>query len=138
MTVFLGQAILSTFLRSLHHLTAKRSICSILVNSAVGLSSSIDSRYSHGSVDDASIFGCSSGRPALGKAYAQLLDLSILISHIPKAKKDAHLMHSISRSSLGRYGVVSILEILKDRNAAREGQWGPFEIESGVMLLSYE
>ena len=121
----LGQSLLSTTMRSLRHLTTRHNICTLLLNSAVGLSPSL-TNHRH-STSNASIFSSTLGKPALGKSYAYCIDTSVFISRVPKGGEDAEKEYT------GGGGVVrvGVLEVLADRYGEREGWWGSFEIGAG-------
>lgn len=134
-----AQALLTTSLRSLHHVTASHSICTLLVNAAVSLSPAANSIYgnSHRPSENASIFSSTNGKPALGRTYAYLIDTSIFLSSIPKTREDAEVAYAGSGDSAGRWKSVGILEVLKDRYGNREGEWAAFEMEPGGELVGY-
>ena len=87
--------------------------------------------------DNASIFSSTFGKPALGRTYAYLIDTSIFLSNIPKAKEDAVAAFGGSGREAERWESVGIVEVLRDRYGNREGEWGAFEISAGVELKSY-
>ena len=133
----LGQAFLSTFHRSLHHLTARRNVCTLLINASVGLASAT-SHYQRKSEDDVSIFATTVGKPALGKSYAYLIDLSIFVSSVPKTREDAEAAYAGNEQMKSRCQYVGIFEVLKDRTGDREGNWAAFETIDGIRITSYE
>lgn len=113
-------------MRSLRHLTTRHNICTLLLNSAVGLSPSL-TIYHRQSTSNASIFSSTLGKPALGKSYAYCIDTSVFISRVPKGSEDAEKEYNG-----GGGGVkVGVLEVLADRYGKREGWWGSFEIGAG-------
>lgn len=83
--------------------------------------------------DDASIFASARGKPALGKTYSHLIDTSILLSSIPKTKTDADAAYGID-SDKRRWEDVGVMEVIKDRNGAREGGWATFEVIADIDL----
>lgn len=117
-------------MRSLHHLTVRRHICTLLVNSAVGLNSSNSSNYPRRLQDNASIFDSVTGKPALGKIYKHHIDTSIFLSSIPKTREDAEI--AFGGAGNPKWKMVSVLEVLSDRHGDREGQWASFEIDDEV------
>ncbi|MCJ1244164.1 hypothetical protein MMC30_001362 [Trapelia coarctata] len=134
-----AQALLTTSLRSLHHLTTSHNICTLLLNAAVSLTPSTNSTYGNSfrPSDNASIFSSTNGRPALGRTYAFLIDTSVFLSSIPKTREDAEMAYGSSGDAAGRWKGVGILEVLKDRYGDREGGWGAFEMEPGGELVGY-
>ena len=127
-----GQALLASFMRSLHHLTSRYHVCTILTNAAVSSTSFKNLDYQHGQRDDASIFASTMGKPALGKTFPFLIDTSLFLSTVPKTSDDA-------RSAFGDggepYQKSLVLEVLKDRRGTREGRWAAFEIAAEVRLV---
>lgn len=110
-------------MRSLRHLTNRHNICTLLLNSAVGLSTSL-TKYPRQSTSTASIFSSTLGKPALGKSYAYCIDTSVFLSRVPKGREDSEKEYAG-----GGGGVkVGVLEVLTDRYGRREGRWGSFEI----------
>lgn len=83
--------------------------------------------------DNASIFAATSGKPALGKAYAYLIDTSIFLSSIPKTKADAEIAYGEDDDTTV-WESVGVMEIIKDRNGASEGHWATFEVHGGIDL----
>ena len=129
-----GHALLTSFMRSLRHLTSRRHICSILINAAVGLNPSANPSYPRKAQENASIFVATAGKPALGKAFTYLVDTSIFLSAIPKTRLDAEIAYGGGDAAeLKRVGV---LEVLKDRFGTQEGRWAVFEITAEGLLTS--
>ena len=87
--------------------------------------------------DNASIFTSTSGKPALGRTYAYLIDTSVFLSSIPKAREDAATAFGGSGREGEKWESVGIVEVLRDRYSDREGEWGAFEINAGVELKGY-
>lgn len=102
-----GQALLSSFMRSLRHLTQTHSICTILLN---GVSS-----YSNTKDESPSIFSSCALQPALGRAFAYAVDVHLLV-------------HQVARAAGGREKV-SVVEVLQDRYAGRSGRWAAFTVD---------
>lgn len=82
--------------------------------------------------DQVSIFASTSVRPALGKTFAYQLDLHVLVSSLPKRRRDAEVV--VGRKS-GRAEVVGVIEVLADRGDERAGMWAAFCIgkDGGLM-----
>ncbi len=129
-----GQALLASFMRSLHHLTSRHHICTILTNAAVGRNLSNNPEYQHGPREDVSIFSSTMGKPALGKTFTYLIDTSIFLSTVPKTSDDATIAFGGGEKAT-LYQKAHILEILKDRCGTREGRWAAFEIAAEVKIV---
>lgn len=129
-----GQALLASFMRSLHHLTSRRHICTILTNAAVGRNPSNNPDYQHGPRQDVSIFSSTMGKPALGKTFTFLIDTSVFLLTVPRTSDDATLAFG-DGGQASSYQKALILEILKDRCGAREGRWAAFEIAAEVKIV---
>ena len=129
-----GQALLASFMRSLHHLTSRYHICTILTNAAVGKNVSTNPEYQHGPREDVSIFSSTMGKPALGKSFTFLIDTSVFLSTVPKTSDDANIAFG-GGGEAPSYQKALILEVLKDRCGAREGRWAAFEIAAEVKIM---
>ena len=138
-----GQALLTSFLRSLRTLTTTYNICTLMLNAAVGLAPTTTitphSNYYKRPLpadSNASIFSSTSGKPALGKTYAHLIDTSIFLSRIPRTKEDAQLAFGGGGSGGEgkKWDSVGIFEVLQDRYGTREGRWTTFEMGAGVEI----
>lgn len=127
-----GQALLTSFMRSLHHLTGRRHLCTILINAAVGLNTSNNPEHQLRPEEHVSIFSSTLGKPALGKTFTYLVDTSIFMSAVPRTTQDATAAFPDSGESFQK---ALILEILKDRRGSREGRWAAFDIADGVKLV---
>lgn len=129
-----GQALLASFMRSLHHLTSRHYFCTILTNAAVGMNPSNNPEYQHGPRENVSIFSSTMGKPALGKTFTFLIDTSIFLSAVPKTSDDAMIAFGGGKEA-SSYQKALILEILKDRCGTREGRWAAFEIAADVKIV---
>ena len=129
-----GQALLASLMRSLHHLTSHRQMCTILMNSVVGLNPSTNPEYHRRADDNASMFTSILGKPALGKVFTYLVDTSVLLSAMPKTRDDAATGYGDTAEDR-TWQKALVLEVLKDRFGAREGRWIVFEIAAGVKLV---
>jgi len=127
-----GQALLTKFMRVLRHLGGIYHICTLLVNSVVGLNASNTLNQQRQPEDNVSIFSSTLGKPALGKTYGYLIDTSIFLSKVPRNREDAEI--AFTEGSAGSWRSVHVLEVLKDRNDAREGRWTAFDIVAGTVL----
>ncbi|MCJ1238828.1 hypothetical protein MMC14_006819 [Varicellaria rhodocarpa] len=138
-----GQALLISFLRSLRTLTITYHICTLMINAAVGLAptTTITPHFNYykrrqPEENNASIFSSTFGRPALGKAYAHLIDTSIFLSRIPRTKEDVQLAYGGSNSGGEgkKWDSVGVFEVLRDRYGTREGRWATFEMGARVKI----
>ena len=129
-----GQALLASFMRSLHHLTSRHHICTILTNAAVSRNPSKNPEYQHGPREDVSIFSSTMGKPALGRTFTFLIDTSIFLSTVPKTRNDATIAFG-DGGDVSSYQKALILEVLKDRCGTREGRWAAFDIVAEVKIV---
>ena len=129
-----GQALLASLMRSLSHLTARNSLCTILTNTAVGINSSKNPDYQRRPEEHVSVFASTLGKPALGKTFTYLIDTSVFLSSVPKTSADAMAVYG---EQLGpeSWQRALIIEVMKDRCGGREGRWAAFEIASSVKLV---
>ncbi|KAK3622823.1 hypothetical protein LTR56_021955 [Elasticomyces elasticus] len=117
-----GQALLTSFMRSLAHLTRTYGLCTLLLN---GVTS-----YSQSREETPSIFSSCVLRPALSKTFASLVDLHMLVHAIPKTAADARIVYG-SRHEIKRGAepeVVEVIEVLQDRYSGKVGRWTSFAI----------
>ena len=129
-----GQALLARCMRTIQHLTTRHQLCSILINSAVGLRPSANPQHRLMPDDDVSIFASSLGKPALGKAFTFFIDTSVFLSLMPKTQEDATTAYG--DFDRGRtWSKAIVLEVLKDKKGTREGRWAGFEIVDSVKLV---
>ena len=129
-----GQALLASFMRSLHFLTSRHHICAVLTNAAVGLYASSNREYKRRPEDNVSVFSSTPGKPALGKTFTYLIDTSIFLSTIPKTAKNAAIAYG-DRGDASSFRKAIVLEVLKDRCGSREGRWATFEIFDEVKIV---
>ena len=129
-----GQALLASFMRSLHHLTFRHHICTILTNAAVGLNPSNNPEYHRRPEDNVSIFASTLGKPALGKTFTFLIDTSIFLSAVPKTMDDAQIAFGDGGEATSAQKAL-VLEVLRDRCGPREGRWVAFEIVADIKLV---
>ena len=118
-------------MRSLHHLTTRRRICTLLTNSVVGLSISRNPSYLRQPDDGASIFSSTLGKPALGKSFTYLIDTSVLLSALPKTVEDADAAYG-DQSENQQAQYCSIFEVLQDKHGTRAQRWAAFKINDGI------
>ena len=124
-----GQASLAKFGRVLRELIDSRCISVLLINTTVRNVSEIKVGHARSSEARASLFESVMERPALGKSYANLVDVSAHLFRLPGLNE--------ASSAIGDPGRTCVLEVLKDRTGAREGRWAAFR-RDGASLSSYE
>ena len=129
-----GQALLASFMRSLHFLTSRHHICTILTNAVVGITAASNQEYKRRLEDNVSVFSSTPGKPALGKTFTFLIDTSIFLSTIPKTANDAAIAYG-NRGDSSSFRKAFVLEVLKDRCGSREGRWAAFEIIDEVKIV---
>lgn len=127
-------ALISTFLRSLTHLTRHYTLCTILLNATVSSNPTANAYSSRHRQDNVSIFASATGKPALGKTYAHMIDTSIIMSRVPKRKEDA----DAALGEKGGWEGVNVVEVLYDRSGQTEGEWAAFEVRDGVEMIPFE
>lgn len=120
-----GQALLATFMRSLAHLTRAHDICTILHNAVM--------TYQPKSITEPtpSIFSSCTLRPALGKSFAYLLDMHLLLHRVPITAADAKTVYA-AHSAIPKSSekLASVLEVLQDRHSDRAGHWSAFKADA--------
>ena len=119
-----GQALLATFMRSLAHLTRAHDICTLLHNAVM--------TYQPKSTTEPtpSIFSSCTLRPALGKSFAYLPDMHLLLHRVPLTAADAksvYAAHSAIPKSSEK--LASVLEVIQDRHSDRVGHWSAFKAD---------
>lgn len=127
-----GQALLTSFMRSLHHLTGRHHLCTILINAAVGINRSRNPEFQRRPEEHVSIFSSTLGKPALGKTFTHLIDTSVFLSAVPKTSEDATVACA---DGGGSFQKAFVLEVLKDKHGSREGRWAAFEIAEGIKII---
>lgn len=144
-----AQSLITTFLNSLRHLTQTHDIATLLLNTASAPKSTFNnngastmnapqSTYIPDPLsapptfsDQVSIFASTSVKPTLGKTFAHQLDLHLLVSSLPKRRRDAEIV--VGGRGV-RAEVVGLIEVLEDRGDERVGLWGVFCIDRGGSL----
>ncbi|KAF2200117.1 hypothetical protein GQ43DRAFT_441887 [Delitschia confertaspora ATCC 74209] len=152
-----ASTLLATFLRILAHLTHTHGLTTILLNPAYPIrptpaqqppaQNKEPSDYNNPNPYPAphpqeppprppqqqqliSIFASNAVHPALYTILPQFLDLHLLVSRLPKRKRDAQAFYGqiMSRNAAGTGGaeMVSVVEVISDRWDGRVGQWGVF------------
>ncbi|TKA31047.1 hypothetical protein B0A50_02015 [Salinomyces thailandicus] len=126
-----GQDLMTSFMRSLRHLTIRRNLATLLINTTV--------TYAQAKDEPPSIFASCGARPALGMSFSNLLDTHLLVHEEPKEEEDAILMYGSEKHSARasrRQKLASVVEVLSDRYGGRFGHWAAFEVDSGGCLRS--
>lgn len=120
-----GQALLATFMQSLAHLTRAHDTCTLLHNAVI--------TYQPKSTTEPtpSIFSPCALRPALGKSFAYLLDMHLLLHRVPLTAADAKSVYAAhSAIPKSNQKMASVLEVLQDRHSDRVGHWSAFKADA--------
>ncbi|KAI9833059.1 MAG: hypothetical protein M1819_003892 [Sarea resinae] len=139
-----AQGLLASFLRSLHYMARKHSICALLLNGVVPLRR--DSPYSSNDLPrkryhqveqdyHVSVFTSTTGKPSLGRTFTHNLDTHIFLSKVPKMRADAEAVFGGHGDDEGKSSAewASVFEVISDRKDGRTGRWAAFTAE-GVEL----
>jgi hypothetical protein len=133
-------------MRTLSHFTSTHNISTVLINTAVGARTSYAAEpiaapsgtwtndptaRSPLVLDQPSLFAANMARPALGKPFTYCIDLYLLLSLLPKRKRDSEIVYG---GKMGRVELVNAVEVLGDRWEGRVGRWAAFALENGVEL----
>jgi hypothetical protein len=122
-----GQALLTSFMRSLTHLSKAHDLCTILLNGTV--------IYQQAKEEAPSIFSSCPLRPALGKTFGYLVDVHLLVHVVPRAVEDAKAVYgNRSRKSDRDVEFGTVVEVLMDRYSGKEGRWCAFTWEADGRL----
>ncbi|KAK4541410.1 hypothetical protein LTR36_008011 [Oleoguttula mirabilis] len=123
-----GQALLTSFMRSLSHLTKANQLCTIMLNNTT--------TYAQAKEEPPSLFSSCTIRPALGKTFTYLLDMHLLVHAVPGTAADARAIYGGKRHEMQKLDVamVSVIEVLQDRSGRRVGRWAPFVVEGDGRL----
>ncbi|CZT25792.1 uncharacterized protein RCC_11461 [Ramularia collo-cygni] len=113
-----GQALLSSLMRSLGHLTRTQNLCTVV------LSTALTNKPSPGE-ETLSLFRSCTVRPLLGPGFGYLLDVHMYLHRLPRRSAETHGRDSAphGRSSAD---MVNVLEVVQDKFAGRFGRWAPF------------
>ena len=115
-----GQALLSTFMRSLSHLTKAHDLCTVLLNGVISSTNIRD--------ETPSIFASCTLRPALGKTFTYMLDTHMLVHRVLRTAADARAAYKSTGGASRNSDLTSVIEVLHDRHDRRLGRWAPFNI----------
>jgi len=77
------------------------------------------------------MFASTTARPALGKAFTYHIDLHLLLSQLPKRRRDAEIAFG---GKAGRGEFVNVVEVLADRLDGKLGVWAAFTIDKSGSL----
>ncbi|KAK0260468.1 hypothetical protein LTS09_004764 [Friedmanniomyces endolithicus] len=123
-----GQALLTSFMRSLAHLSRTHHLCTLLLNGTT--------TYSQSKEDTPSIFSSCALRPALGKTFAYMLDLHLLVHAIPNTAADARRVYGNKHEGKGEQeaGLVEVIEVLQDRHGSRVDKWTALTLDTSSNL----
>ncbi|KAK0936965.1 hypothetical protein LTR29_011464 [Friedmanniomyces endolithicus] len=123
-----GHALLTSFIRSLAHLTRTHCLCTLLLNGTT--------TYSQSKEDTPSIFSSCTLRPALGKTFAYMLDLHLLVHVIPKTAADARRVYGSKHEGKSEQEaeLVEVIEVLQDRHGSRVGKWTALTLDTSSNL----
>ncbi|KAK1064287.1 hypothetical protein LTR33_012091 [Friedmanniomyces endolithicus] len=123
-----GQALLTSFMRSLAHLSRTHRLSTLLLNGTT--------TYSQSKEDTPSIFLSCALRPALGKTFAYMLDMHLLVHAIPKTAADARRVYGGKHEGKGEQEaeLVEVIEVLQDRHGGRVGKWTAFTLDTSSNL----
>lgn len=116
-----GQALLTSFIRSLGHMSRAHKIDIVMQNS-------LQDFPNHNSSDAPSIFASCTARPALGKTLPFLIDVQLLVHREPATVASAKIVYGGRSAGKGGVDWVGVVEIVQDRNGDRVGRWAPFKI----------
>lgn len=89
-----GQALLTSFMRSLAHLTRTHNLCTVIVNSTLfNNTGKTGNTPTYNKEESPSAFASCTARPALGKTWMFLVDVHLLVHSMPKTEKDARVVY---------------------------------------------
>jgi hypothetical protein len=131
-----GQALLTTFMRSLAHITRRHDICTIIHNTTVTYpNNNTSNSNSNNSPTPAeptpSIFASCAVRPALGKSFPYLLDVHLLLHRLPISASDAKAVYAAHGAiPKPENKLASVLEVMHDRYSDRVGRWSAFRVDA--------
>jgi len=151
-----GQALLTSFMRSLAHVTQRHSVCTIIHNTAVTYSNANANANTNNNTNTSnntsnnnnnnnsttaeptpSIFASCALRPALGKTFPYLLDLHLLLHKLPISTTDAKAVYAAHGAiPKPENKLASVLEVMHDRYSDRVGHWSAFRVDPEGNLIS--
>lgn len=119
-----GQAMLSSLMRSLGHLTRRNALCTFVLANA--------SPKPAGEGEGLSMFRSCTIRPALGNGIGYLVDVHMYLHEIPRRSGTGGGQGSGSGKTAES---ASVLEIVQDRYGSRFGRWAPFLCDADGRLV---
>ena len=125
-----GQALLMSFMRSLAHLTTTHRLCTMLINDAIPKANVKD--------ESPSIFTTCAVRPALGRSFEHVLDTHLLVHRAPTKTTNPDVDQN--GPQVGRFNadnVVSVVEMLQDRDGGGLGRWSTFTLDEGGRIKDF-
>lgn len=129
-----GQALLTTFMRSLAHITRSHNVCTIIHNTAITYSKTSAGNNNNNSTTaepTPSIFASCALRPALGKTFLYLLDLHLLLHRLPISAAAAKAVYAAHGSiPTPENKLASVLEVMHDSYGDRVGRWSAFRADA--------
>jgi hypothetical protein len=125
-----GLALLASFQRTLRQTTQQHALCSLLINDVAEIEHRSLGRGFTPTSDRRSIFQSVNVVPGLGYTYAQILDLSILLSRLPRMHYDAEALCAHNSELSFPWESTVVFEILFDRWGSRDGQWAAFATQN--------
>ncbi|KAF2721179.1 hypothetical protein K431DRAFT_346485 [Polychaeton citri CBS 116435] len=123
---FEGQALVTSFMRALAHLTRAHSMCSIVINGTASLLP-----RNRGTEVSPTIFASCLLRPALGVTLQWIVDLHLMVHLAPQAAKDTMMMSEISTGIARNQQVqtANVVEVLYDRLGSRFQKWAAYRVD---------
>ena len=134
-----GQALLTTFMRSLAHVTRAHGVCTIIHNTTVTYATNNSNNKTTAAEPTSSVFASCTLRPALGKSFPYLLDLHLLLHRLPISPVDTKAVYAAHGAiPKPEHRLASVLEVMHDRYSDRVGHWSAFraDAEGNLAALS--
>ncbi|KAL5441862.1 hypothetical protein PMIN06_009213 [Paraphaeosphaeria minitans] len=129
-----AQALTSSFLLTLSHLTCNHTLHTLLSNPSVPPRPPLktpnpNQENRQQPPPPPSIFASNKNAPALMGLLTPYLDLSLLVEKMPRRKVDARAVYKdgevVKRARKG-VGMIGVMEVVSDRWGGRGGGWGTF------------
>jgi hypothetical protein len=138
------------------HLTKDHNLATVVLNSVITARTNSSSNLNNVAVPTSTPWHDESGQglkewefpsifmdnivhPALGKTFTYFLDFHVLLSMLPKTKRDAEMLYSTQvsldrRDHAPKPKMVNVIEIMLDRYDGRVGRWAAFVVEGAILL----